>query len=82
MDYKEQAEQRLRAADFDKYKLPDISGVVLPDGGPEAKMRAFLRAAGNPYLFRVGDICVHVSFSGRNGDTLQGRVRRLLSESI
>ncbi len=82
MDYKEQAEQRLRAADFDKYTLPDLSGVALPDGNPQAKISAFLRAVGNPYLFRVGDIGVHVSFSGKYGDTLQGRICRLLSESI
>ncbi len=82
MDYKGQAEQQLLAADFDKYKLPDISGIVIPDSDPKAKITAFLQAVGHPYLFRVGDIGVHVSFSGSHGDTLQRRVCRLLSKSI
>ena len=43
---------------------------------------AFLQAVRNPYLFRVGDIGVHVTFSGKNGDTLQKRVCNLLSKSI
>jgi len=82
LNYKEQAEQRLRAADFDKYELQDLSGISLPNGDSRAKMRALLRAAGNPYLFRVGDIGVHVSFSGKTGDTLQGRICRLLSGPV
>jgi len=82
LDYREQAERRLHAADFDKYELPDLSGVVIPDGGSKAGMLSFLRAVGNPYLFRVGDIGVHVSFSGKYGDTLQKRVCALLAKSI
>ncbi len=82
LDYKGQAEQQLQAADFDKYKLPDISGIVIPDSDSKAKMTAFLQAAGNPYLFRVGDVGVHVSFSGSHGDTLHRRICRLLSKSI
>lgn len=82
MDYKEQAEKQLHAADFDKYALPDIAGFRIPDTDSESKIAAFLQAVQNPYLFRVGDIGVHVSFSGRNGDTLQKRVCNLLSKSI
>lgn len=82
MDYKNQAERQLRAAGFDKEGLSDIAGISIPDGDPRAKIDAFLRAAGNPYLFRVGDVGVHVVFSGKAGDTLQGRICHLLSQSI
>ena len=82
MDYKEQAEKQLHSADFDKYSLPDISDFKIPDGDSESKIFAFLQTVQNPYLFRVGDIGVHVTFSGRNGDTLQKRVCNLLSKSI
>lgn len=82
MDYKEQAEKQLLAANFDKYSLPDISDVVIPDSDPKSKISAFLQNVANPYLFRVGDIGVHVSFSGSPGDTLQKRVCDLLSKSI
>lgn len=82
MNYKEQAETRLYAADFDKDRLPDISQISIPDLDSKSKMAVFLQAVGNPYLFRVGDTGVHISFSGRNGDTLQRRVFHLLSESI
>lgn len=82
MDYKEQAEQQLHSAEFDKYALPDISDFQIPDSDSESKIAAFLQAVRNPYLFRVGDIGVHVAFSGRNGDTLQKRVCNLLSKSI
>lgn len=82
MDYKEQAEKQLHSADFDKYSLSDISDLKIPDGDSRCKICAFLQAVKNPYLFRVGDIGVHVSFSGRNGDTLQELVCNLLSKSI
>lgn len=82
MDYKAQAEQQLRSAEFDKSTLPDISEIVIPNSDSEGKMVAFLQAVGNPYLFRVGDIGVHVSFSGKAGDTLQKRLCNLLSKSI
>lgn len=82
MDYKEQAEQQLHSANFDKYALPDISDVKIPDSDSEGKIFAFLQAVKNPYLFRVGDIGVHVTFSGKNGDTLQKRVCNLLSKSV
>jgi len=82
LDYKWQAEQQLQSTEFDKNKLPDILGITIPDSGPEAKMCAFLQAVGNPYLFRVGDVGVHVSFSGKTGDTLQQRFCNLLLKSI
>lgn len=82
MDYKSQAECQLYREGFDKSSLPDIAGVSIPDGDEPAKIRAFLEAAGNPYLFRVGDIGVHVVFSGEQGDTLQERICHLLSKSI
>lgn len=82
MNYKSQAENQLRSENFDKYSLPDITGISIPTCDAKAKMSTFLQIAGNPYLFRVGDIGVHVVFSGKNGDTLQRRLCHLLSKSI
>lgn len=82
MDYKEQAEAQLRAADFDKFALSDLSAFQLPDGEPQYKFAAFLQYVKNPYLFRVGDIGVHISFSGKDGDTLQRRLCSLFSDTI
>ena len=82
MDYKSQAEKQLRSEDFDKYNLPDIMGISLPSSDAKVKMNTFLQVTGNPYLFRVGDVGVHVVFSGKNGDTLQKRLCHLLSKSI
>lgn len=78
MNYKDMADAQLRSAAFDKRQLPDIAGIALPDSDAGTKMAAFLQAAGNPYLFRVGEVGVHVAFSGGPGDTLQGRLCRLL----
>lgn len=82
MNYKSQAEIQLRSEGFDKYSLPDITGISLSGRDGKAKMGAFLQTAGNPYLFRVGDIGVHVVFSGEKGDTLQKRICHLLSKSV
>jgi len=72
LNYKGQAEKKLCSEGFDKYSLADITGISIPTGDNKAKMRAF----------RVGDIGVHVVFSGKNGDTLQKRIYHLLSNSI
>lgn len=82
MNYKSQAERQLSSEGFDKNNLSDIAGISIPDGDAKTKISAFLQAVGNPYLFRVGDIGVHVVFSGENGDTLQKRICHLLSKSI
>ena len=82
LNYKRQAEHQLHSGGFDKNSLSDITGIMLPDGDAKTKICTFLQAAGNPYLFRVGDVGVHVVFSGENGDTLQKRICHLLSESI
>jgi len=82
LDYKSQAEHQLHSGTFDKDSLSDIAGFSIPDGDAKTKIRAFLREAGNPYLFRVGDVGVHVVFSGKSGDTLQKRICHLLSKSI
>jgi len=82
LNYKAQAEKRLQSKGFDKYELSDISNVSIPNSDPKDKIAAFLQAVGNPYLFRVGDIGVHVSFSGQDGDTLQKRVSALLTKFI
>lgn len=82
MDYKAQAEAHFHSASFDKSLLPDISGVSISGPDAQARMESFLNAVGNPYLFRVGDIGVHVVFSGTAGDSLQQRICRLLSKSV
>lgn len=82
MDYKELAAIQLKSDTFDKQQLPDITGLSLPDSDAKTKMTTFLRVVNNPYLFRVGDIGVHVVFSGNRGDTLQNRVCKLLTKSI
>ena len=32
---------------------------------PEEKIRTFVEKIGNPYAYKVGDVVVHVSFSGK-----------------
>lgn len=82
MDYKSQAEMQLHSDSFDKSLLPDITEISIPNTDAQTKIEDFLKAVGNPYLFRVGDIGVHVVFSGTAGDSLQQRICRLLSKSI
>ena len=67
---------------FDKYNLPDISSCALPKDDEKAKIRYFLDFVKNPYLFRVGDIGVHVVFSGEPGDSLQSHIYHLLSSKL
>lgn len=63
--YKEDADRLLHEATFDKYSLPDLSSFsVSCTTDPSEKFTQFLSYVKNPYLFRVGDIGVHVSFSG------------------
>lgn len=82
MNYKDLAEIQLHSDTFDKQSLSDISGISIPDSDAKTKMKTFIKIAGNPYLFRVGDVGVHVAFSGNSGDTLQKRICHLLSEFI
>ena len=82
MNYKAQAETQLHSATFDKSLLPDITEIPISDADAQTKIGDFLKAVGNPYLFRVGDIGVHVVFSGAAGDSLQQRICRLLLNPI
>lgn len=82
MNYKAQAETLLCSASFDKSLLPDITEILIPDADVQTKIEGFLEEVGNPYLFRVGDIGVHVVFSGAAGDSLQQRICRLLLKPI
>lgn len=82
MNYKTHAETQLRSVSFDKRLLPDITEISIPDADAQTKIEDFVKAVGNPYLFRVGDIGVHVVFSGTTGDSLQQRIGRLLTKSI
>lgn len=81
-DYKQAAKDTLSAASFNKYDLPDISEYSLSDDDEIEKIKSFLNFVKNPYLFRVGDIGVHVVFSGQPGDTLQSHICNLLASKL
>ena len=75
---KESALHYLSSPAFNKNTLVDITEIHVrsePDGD---KMKAFVDAVKNPYLFHVGSIGVHVTYSGNTGDTLQRRIHNLL----
>ena len=81
--YKEDADRLLHEATFDKYSLPDLSSFsVSCTTDPNEKFTQFLSYVKNPYLFRVGDIGVHVSFSGKPGKTLQDSMLKILSSNF
>lgn len=49
--------------------LMDIREVMMDINGqkfdtPEEKIRAFVEKIRNPYAYKVGDVVVHISFSG------------------
>lgn len=81
-DYKQAAKDTLSSASFNKYDLPDISEYRFSDDDEKAKIRSFLSFVRNPYLFRVGDVGVHVVFSGQPGDTLQSHICNLLASKL
>ena len=59
--YKEDADRLLHEATFDKYSLPIYHLFPFLARQIQAKsLRQFLSYVKNPYLFRVGDIGVHV----------------------
>ena len=66
----------------DKTKLVDISTVQIDQGKPrEVRMKEFLRQIRNPYLFKVGDVIVEVSFR-KNGSTLQKAMESLVMKNL
>ena len=66
----------------DKTKLVDISTVQIDQSKPkEVRMKEFLRQIKNPYLFKVGDVIVEVSFR-KNGSTLQKAMESLVMENL
>ena len=78
--YQEDAYRLLHESEFDKYSLPDLSAFSMshtPNQGE--KFRQFLDYVRNPYLFRVGDIGVHVTFAQEPGKTLQNSMVKILS---
>lgn len=79
---KQAAQEMLDAPCFDKYSLSDISDYVISGGDEAAKMRTFLAFVKNPYLFRVGDIGVHIAFSGEKGNSLQSHIYNLLASQL
>ena len=75
---KESALQYLSSPAFNKNTLVDITEIhIRPESGGD-RIKAFIDAVKNPYLFRVGSIGVHVTYSGNTGDTLQRRIHNLL----
>ena len=81
-DFRDRAANDLSSPSFDKYSLPDISLYVPLNTDEASKARDFLKFIKNPYLFRVGDIGVHVVFSGQPGDTLQSHICNLLASRL
>lgn len=82
MNYKKAADDLLLSKSFNKNDLPDISGISIKGRDEKARIQDFLNQVKNPYLFKVGDIAVHVVFSGEAGDTLQSHIYNLLSASL
>lgn len=79
---KQSAQEMLKTPSFDKYSLSDISSYTVTGEDECAKMRSFLNFVKNPYLFRVGDIAVHVVFSGDKGNLLQSHIYNLLTSKL
>ena len=75
---KESALHYLSSPAFNKNTLVDITEIHVRSESDGDKMKAFVDAVKNPYLFRVGSFGVHVSYSGNSGDTLQRRIHNLL----
>lgn len=66
----------------DKTKLVDISTVQIDQSKPKGvRIEEFLRQIKNPYLFKVGDVIVEVSFK-KNGPTLQKAMESLVMENL
>lgn len=82
VDLKQAAQEMLDAPGFDKYCLSDISDCAISGRDEAARMRDFLSFVKNPYLFRVGDIGVHVVFSGEKGNSLQSHICNLLTSQL
>ena len=75
---KESALHYLSSPAFNKNTLHDITEIHVRSESDGDKMKAFVDAVKNPYLFRDGSIGVHVTYSGNTGDTLQRRIHNLL----
>ena len=57
----------------------DIRDVRIDGALPrEERIRSFLEQVKDPYRFKVGDVTVHVSYSGENA-TLNDRFTQMLS---
>ena len=68
--------KQVSIADSFKDELADLRDVKIDSKKPTAKkMNDFLKQVKNPYLFKVGDVRVKVSFSGKERFTdVLGRV--------
>lgn len=81
--YQEDAYHLLHKSKFDKYSLPDLSSFSMPHTPNQGeKFKQFLGYVKNPYLFRVGDIGVHVTFAQEPGKTLQDSMLKILSSNF
>lgn len=66
----------------DKSRLVDITAIQIDTDKPKARrMEEFVRQIKNPYLFKVGDVIVKVSFR-KDGATLQKAFESLVMENL
>ena len=66
----------------DKSRLVDITTIQIDTDKPKARrMEEFVRQIKNPYLFKVGDVIVKVSFQ-KDGATLQKAFESLVMENL
>lgn len=80
--FQQTARETLNAPTFDRASLVDLAGYTVSGADARARMRDFLEFVGNPYLFRVGEVGVHVEFSGKDGDSLQDHILKLLTSEL
>lgn len=66
----------------DKAGLVDITTIQIdPDKPKMRRIEEFVRQIKNPYLFKVGDVIVKVSFR-KDGATLQKAIESLVMENL
>lgn len=72
----------LSVKDCDKSTLTDIMSIKIDRRKPKSeKLIDYIAQIKNPYLFRLGDLAVKVTFAER-GKTLQEEVESLVLENL
>ncbi len=68
--------------DYTKENLTDISLIEVDKSKPVSqRMRDFVKAVGNPYMFKVGDISVKLNFNP-NGKNISDAVAEAVKHCI